>query len=57
MKKIMPPLSLAALALTLLPAVFVFLGRMSWSTHAQLMLVGTALWFVTAPWWMRERKE
>lgn len=57
MKKIMLPLSLCGLALTIVPACFVFLQRMSWQTHAQLMLAGTALWFCAAPFWMREREE
>lgn len=45
--------SLLGLALTVVPAFLVFGGSMTWPTHAVLMLVGTALWFVTAPFWMR----
>ena len=45
-------LSLAGLLLTVVPAFLVFAGSLTWSTHATLMLVGTVLWFVTAPFWM-----
>ncbi len=54
MKKTMFVLSLIGLVLTAMPAVLVFLNLLSWQTHANLMLLGTVLWFVAAPWWMRE---
>ncbi len=45
-------LSFVGLALTVGPAFLVFTGATSWETHATLMLVGTVLWFGTAPFWM-----
>ncbi len=48
-------LSYIGLALTVLPAFFVFSGQITWETHAQLMLAGTLLWFATAPFWIKKR--
>lgn len=42
------------LALTVVPAFFVFAGTIAWETHATLMLVGTVAWFATSPFWMQE---
>jgi thiosulfate reductase cytochrome b subunit len=50
-------ISFLGLALTVAPAFFVFNGAIAWETHATWMLVGTLLWFVTAPFWMRERAD
>jgi len=44
--------SFAGLALTVIPAFLVFMGTLTWDTHALLMAVGALLWFVTAPFWM-----
>ena len=44
--------SLVGLLLTVVPAFLVFAGTITWQTHATLMLVGTVLWFATAPFWM-----
>ena len=57
MKTMMMALALLGLALTVIPSVLVFLNRLSWQTHAHLMLAGTLLWFCAAPFWMRERKD
>ncbi|NUO80060.1 hypothetical protein HUU05_08290 [candidate division KSB1 bacterium] len=54
MKKVMIVVALLGLALIVIPAMLVFMNRLSWQTHAHLMLLGTILWFVAAPWWMRE---
>ncbi len=53
MKTILKSLSLAALALTVIPAFLVSQSVLSWSAHAGLMLAGTVLWFATAPFWMK----
>ncbi len=45
-------LSYTGLALTVVPAVLVLAGIISWRAHAVLMLVGAALWFSTASFWM-----
>jgi hypothetical protein len=54
MNALLKTLSAVGLALTVIPAALVFLAGLAWETHAGLMAVGTALWFVTAPFWMRE---
>jgi hypothetical protein len=56
MNTLLKIISAAGLGLTVLPAVFVFLGHITWQTHATLMLIGTVAWFATAPFWMKERK-
>ena len=52
MKQLLKAGSLVALGLTVVPAFLVFLGTLTWKTHAVLMAVGALLWFVTAPFWM-----
>ena len=47
--------SFVGLAFTVVPSILVFTGSIEWTTHAQLMLLGTVLWFATAPLWMTNR--
>lgn len=47
--------SYIGLGLTLIPAFLVFAGRLTWNTHAILMIIGTLLWFLTAPLWIKEK--
>lgn len=54
MTALLKALSALGLALTVVPAAWVWLGGLEWDTHALLMAVGTALWFATAPFWMRD---
>lgn len=49
-------LSFAGLALTVVPSLLVFAGNLSWRSHATLMLIGAAVWFATAPLWMRSTR-
>ena len=49
-------ISFAGLGLTVVPSFLVFAGRIAWATHAALMLVGTVLWFASAPFWMLKTK-
>lgn len=42
------------LTLTLLPSLFVFAGTLEVSTYKQLMLVGTLLWVLSAPFWINK---
>ena len=53
MKTTLKLLSLVGLTLTVVPALFVFSGSISWDEHAAAMLAGTVLWFATAPFWMK----
>ncbi|MBC8184960.1 hypothetical protein H8E88_28030 [candidate division KSB1 bacterium] len=57
MKLILIILSLLGLILTIVPAVLVFANIIELSTHKNLMLIGTVLWFVTVPFWMNKRNE
>jgi hypothetical protein len=57
MRPLLKLLSLAGLALTVVPSFLVFAGAIAWETHALLMLVGTVLWFGSAPFWMRQTKS
>jgi len=49
--------ALIGLALTIIPSFFVFLGNLSWGSHAQLMFIGMILWFIFAPIGMKNRKK
>ncbi len=49
-------ISYLALAMTVIPAFLVFAGTMTWDTHANLMMAGTIIWFITAPFWIRDKK-
>ena len=57
MKTLMKLISFAGLCMTLLPAFLVFNGSMTWERHALFMLIGTVLWFGSAPFWMTGEKE
>ncbi|HEX5167751.1 MAG TPA: hypothetical protein VFW11_01155 [Cyclobacteriaceae bacterium] len=48
-------LSFIGLALTIIPAFLVFFQKMSLSQNKMFMAVGTAIWFVTAPFWMKRK--
>lgn len=54
MSTVLKLISALGLALTVVPALLVFLRGLPWDTHALLMAVGTLLWFATAPFWMRD---
>lgn len=55
MKRVLQIISGVGLIMTIAPAVLVFGGRLAWTEHAAAMLVGAALWFLSAPFWMREQ--
>jgi len=48
--------SLVGLALTVVPSFLVFSGTISWQAHAQLVAIGTVIWFVAAPAWMAKKR-
>ena len=54
MNTLLKAASAAGLLLTVVPAALVLFGGLSWDAHALWMAVGTALWFGSAPFWMRE---
>jgi hypothetical protein len=55
--KMLKILSFLGLFLTLAPAFFVFFNVIEFETHKLFMLVGTLLWFLTAPFWMNREKD
>ena len=57
MRSLLKLISFAGLGLTVVPSFLVFAGRIAWATHAALMLVGTVLWFASAPFWMLEPRR
>ncbi|HLA41215.1 MAG TPA: hypothetical protein VJ417_14535 [Candidatus Glassbacteria bacterium] len=57
MKKVYIILAVTGLVLTVLPALFVFAGLLSWKAHVLLMFAGMLCWFVFAPLWMRDKSD
>ncbi len=45
-------LSYLGLLLTIVPGILVFAGVLDLPAYKSWMLAGTALYFVTAPWWI-----
>ncbi len=54
MRLLLKSASLIGLGLTIIPAILVAAGSLSWTTHADLMAAGMVLWFVSAPFWMKK---
>lgn len=57
MQLILKVLSYIGLILTVVPSFLVFAGVIELSFHKTLMLIGTLLWFLTAPFWMNKEKH
>ena len=55
MKTILKIISAIGLGLTLGPSFLVFSGSITFDLHKWLMLLGTILWFSTAPFWMNKK--
>ncbi|MDQ8179362.1 hypothetical protein [Pelagicoccus sp. SDUM812005] len=53
MKSILKVLSYLGLAMTVLPSVLVFAGKMEKELHYSVMIAGMVLWFVTAVLWVK----
>ena len=54
MKVLLKLLSFIALGLTVIPAFLVFAQILAWHAYLTMMTIGTLLWFLTAPLWMKE---
>ena len=54
MKVILKIVSLIGLILTVLPSFMVFSESITLDMNKWLMLLGTILWFGTAPFWMNK---
>jgi hypothetical protein len=57
MKSLVKFISYVGLALTLIPSFLVFAGNISLDSGKIFMLIGTIVWFVSAPSWMNKVKE
>jgi hypothetical protein len=56
MKYLIPIVSALGLALIIVPACLYLVGTMDKPQIKTLMLIGTVLWFVSAPLWMGRNK-
>lgn len=56
MKRLAQLVSLVGLVLTGVPAFLVFAGSIPFEQHTLLMLIGTVLWFASAPFWMKQKE-
>lgn len=52
MKTIIKICSYIGLGLTLVPSLLVFTGNITLELSKTLMLIGTVIWFISAPSWM-----
>lgn len=52
MKRVLPLISFAGLALVVLPIIAYAMGSLQKPAMFDLLMIGTVLWFATAPWWM-----
>lgn len=57
MKKLLMAISFAGLLLTIVPSFLVFNGAISFESNKSWMLAGTICWFLTAPYWMNDKKS
>ncbi|UXX81041.1 hypothetical protein N7E81_08005 [Reichenbachiella carrageenanivorans] len=57
MKLVIKSLSFLGLAFTAIPSFFVLAGSLSIEMYKTLMLVGTGMWLLTAPFWIFNKKE
>lgn len=50
--------SFIGLALTAFPSILMFNGKINFQQYTNYMLIGTILWFATAPFWVgKENKK
>jgi len=54
MKKILQIISYLGLILTVSPGFLVFMGKMSFENYKIWVIIGTLLWFTTAPFWINK---
>lgn len=55
MKKLLQIISLIGLLLVIVPACMYLADSMDKSRMQTIMLAGTVLWFITAPFWMNKK--
>ena len=54
---ILKGISYIGLVLTLFPSFFVLTGSIDLDLNKNLMMLGTAMWFLTVPFWINKRTE
>ncbi len=57
MKLLVKSISYVGLGLTLIPSLLVFTENISLDSGKMLMLIGTVVWFLSAPRWMNKVEE
>ena len=57
MKQLVPLLGIIGLGLTVIPSVLVFIDLISIDLNKILMLLGTILWFLVAPFWFSKTRH
>jgi len=57
MKTLTKLISVTGLGLTIVPAFLVFFQKITLQSHYHLMLIGTILWFISAPFWMNKKSH
>jgi hypothetical protein len=55
MNSILKLISFVGLLMTVVPSFLVFSGVILLDTHKWLMLLGTIIWFVSAPFWISKK--
>ena len=54
MRMVFRMVSIIGLVLTLIPAVLVFMQKIPFESHLWLMLLGTVIWFISAPFALKK---
>ena len=57
MKILLIIISCVGLAMSIVPSVLVFLGKMDMQTNTTLMAFGMVLWFGTSPFWINSKTD
>jgi hypothetical protein len=57
MKIVLKLVSFIGLSLTIAPSLLVYFGTIDIALHKTLMLIGTLLWFFTAPFWLGRQQQ
>lgn len=57
MKILLIIISCIGLAMSIVPSVLVFLGKMDMQTNTTLMAIGMVLWFGTSPFWINSKTD
>lgn len=57
MKAFLKIISLLGLVLNIIPALLVFNNVISFDIYKTMMLYGTTMWFISAPFWVNKNRE